>query len=99
MPLLPVSWHNREGNAMTTFTTSEWLMDKSGASSDGGMVVAKQDLAALAGAQALADGGNAVDAAVVAAWVMAVMEPYNNSIGGAGYMVFRAADGTAHVVD
>jgi gamma-glutamyltranspeptidase / glutathione hydrolase len=84
---------------MTQFTTSEWLMDKSGASSDGGMVVAKQDPAALAGAQALADGGNAVDAAVVAAWVMAVMEPYNNSIGGAGYMVFRAADGAAHVVD
>ena len=89
----------REGGSMTTFTTSEWLMDKSGASSDGGMVVAKQDLAALAGAQALADGGNAVDAAVVAAWVMAVMEPYNNSIGGAGYMVIRAADGAAHVVD
>jgi gamma-glutamyltranspeptidase / glutathione hydrolase len=84
---------------MTQFTTSEWLMDKTGASSDGGMVVTKQDLASLAGAQALADGGNAIDAAVTAGWVMAVMEPYNNSIGGAGYMVFRAADGTAHVVD
>ncbi len=84
---------------VSQFTVSEWLMDKSGASSDGGMVVAKQDLAALAGAQALADGGNAVDAAVTSAWVMAVMEPYNNSIGGAGYMVVRAADGRAHVVD
>lgn len=84
---------------MTRFVTSEWVMDKTGASSDGGMVVAKQDPAALAGAQALADGGNAVDAAVTAGWVMAVMEPYNTSIGGAGYLVVRKANGEAKVVD
>ncbi len=40
---------------MTQFVTSEWVMDKTGASSDGGMVVAKQDPAALAEAQALAE--------------------------------------------
>ena len=55
---------------MTAFTTSQWLMDKTGASSGGGMVVAKQEQAALAGAQALADGGTAADAAVAAAFVM-----------------------------
>ena len=31
---------------MTDFITSEWLMDKTGSSCDGGMVVAKQDIAA-----------------------------------------------------
>lgn len=81
------------------FDRSEWVMDKSGASSDGGMIVAKQDEAALAGARILAEGGNAVDAAVAAAWVMNVMEPYNTTIGGSGYMVYSAADGTSMFVD
>ncbi|HEX3721565.1 MAG TPA: gamma-glutamyltransferase [Nitrolancea sp.] len=84
---------------MSTFQMSQWLVEKTGASSDGGMVVAKQDQAALAGARMLAEGGNAVDAAVAAAFVMNVMEPYNTSIGGAGYMVFRSADGAARVID
>jgi gamma-glutamyltranspeptidase/glutathione hydrolase len=84
---------------MTEFVTSQWLMDKTGASVDGGMVVAKQELAARAGARMLAEGGNAVDAAVAAAWIMAVMEPYNTSIAGAGYLVYRRADGDAWVVD
>jgi gamma-glutamyltranspeptidase/glutathione hydrolase len=84
---------------MATLQTSQWLMDKTGASSDGGMVVAKQEEAALAGARMLVEGGNAVDAAVAAAFVMNVMEPYNTSIGGAGYMIFRGADGTAKTID
>ncbi len=82
-----------------TFTRSRWVMDKTGASSDGGMIVAKQDEAALAGARMLAEGGNAVDAAVAAAWVMNVMEPYNTSIGGSGYLVYHGADGRATFVD
>jgi gamma-glutamyltranspeptidase/glutathione hydrolase len=84
---------------MSTFQTSQWRMDKTGASSDGGMVVAKQDQAALAGARMLAEGGNAVDAAVAASFVMNVMEPYNTTIGGAGYMVYRAAGGGAYFID
>lgn len=84
---------------MTDFIRSEWLMDKTGACSNGGMVVAKQETAAMAGAQVLADGGNAVDAAVTAAWVMNVMEPYNCSIAGAGYLVYREASGESWVVD
>src|SRR5688500_15216532 len=84
---------------MTNFVTSEWLMDKTGASCDGGMVVAKQEIAALAGARVLAEGGNAVDAAMTMAWVMNVMEPYNCTIAGAGYLVYRAASGESWVVD
>ena len=82
-----------------SFTMSRWEMDKTGATSDGGMIVAKQDEAALAGARMLADGGNAVDAAVAAAFVMNVMEPYNTSIGGSGYLVYSGADGTSMFVD
>lgn len=84
---------------MAQFNVSRWVMDKTGATSDGGMVVAKQEQAAMAGAEVLAEGGNAVDAAVAAAFVMNVMEPYNTSIAGSGYLVFRAADGAASVVD
>lgn len=84
---------------MTHFITSEWLMDKTGVTSDGGMVVAKQEIAAKAGAQVLAEGGNAIDAAVTAAWVMNVMEPYNCTIAGAGYLVYRSANGESWVVD
>ena len=65
-------------------------MDKTGASSDGGMVVAKQEIAAMAGARVLAEGGNAVDAAVTAAWVMNVMEPYNCTIAGAARLTNTA---------
>jgi gamma-glutamyltranspeptidase / glutathione hydrolase len=84
---------------MSQFQMSSWHMDKSGLSGSGGMVVAKQERAATAGAEMLARGGNAIDAACAAAWVMAVMEPHLNTIGGAGYIVYREADGNAHTID
>lgn len=84
---------------MNEARVSDWMMDKSGLSGDGGMVVAKEEPAARAGASMLAEGGNAIDAACAAAWVMAVMEPHLNTIGGAGYILYRQADGSAHVVD
>ena len=51
-----------------------------------GMVVAPQPLAAEEGAKVLRDGGNAIDAAVTAAFVQCVVDPLNCSIGGFGSM-------------
>ncbi len=47
-----------------------------------GIVAAESPLAAQAGAQILARGGNAIDAAVATNAVMGVVEPMMNGIGG-----------------
>ena len=52
----------------------------------GGMVVASQPVAAEEGVSVLRKGGNAVDAAVTAAFVQAVVDPLNCGIGGLGWM-------------
>jgi gamma-glutamyltranspeptidase / glutathione hydrolase len=50
--------------------------------SQGGIVAAESPLAAQAGAQILAQGGNAIDAAVATNAAMGVIEPMMNGMGG-----------------
>ncbi|MGE3274852.1 MAG: gamma-glutamyltransferase [Vicinamibacterales bacterium] len=47
-----------------------------------GMIATSQALASSAGLKVLQDGGNAIDAAITAAGVLAVIEPTMNGIGG-----------------
>jgi gamma-glutamyltranspeptidase/glutathione hydrolase len=52
-----------------------------------GMVAAQHLGAAQAGARVLAEGGNAMDAAVVTALVLSVVEPWLSGIGGGGFLL------------
>src|SRR5215471_17507067 len=56
-----------------------------------GMVVAQEARAARIGAEFLAKGGNAVDAAVATGFALAVTYPRAGNIGGGGYMVIHLA--------
>jgi gamma-glutamyltranspeptidase/glutathione hydrolase len=55
----------------------------------GGAASSVDPLATQAAIDVLADGGNAFDAAVAAASVLGVVEPYSCGIGGGGFMVIR----------
>src|SRR5271169_360199 len=63
-----------------------------------GAVAANHPLAAQAGLLALRAGGNAIDAAVVTAMTLAVVEPMMSGLGGDGfYQVYEQATGRAVV--
>ncbi len=64
-----------------------------------GMVVTAQRLASQVGAQVLAHGGNAVDAAVAVGYALAVTYPAAGNLGGGGFMTVRMADGRAAFLD
>jgi gamma-glutamyltranspeptidase / glutathione hydrolase len=57
----------------------------------GGIVVTQHRLASEAGARVLKAGGHAVDAAVAAAFVIGVAEPWMSGIGGVGGMLVHDA--------
>jgi gamma-glutamyltranspeptidase/glutathione hydrolase len=65
-----------------------------------GMVAAQNAIAAEIGAQVLADGGNAVDAAVAVGFSLAVVLPRAGNIGGGGFMLIHdAASGDDTAID
>lgn len=77
---------------MQTFT-----LHKPAIRSRHGLVAAQNRHAAEAGAAVLAKGGNAMDAAVVTALVLSVVEPWLSGIGGGGFLLH--ADGRTGAVD
>ncbi len=60
------------------------------------MVVTAQHLATRVGVNVLADGGNAVDAAVAVGYALAVVHPCCGNIGGGGFMVVHLARSADH---
>lgn len=74
-------------------------MIKPQVSSAGGVVVAQHDEAARAGAAALARGGNAMDAAIVTALSLSVLEPWLSGLGGGGFLLHAAPGGGVDTLD
>jgi gamma-glutamyltranspeptidase/glutathione hydrolase len=63
------------------------------------MVVTSQADATRAGVAMLAAGGNAVDAAVAAAFAVGVAQPFSAGIGGGAFLLLRLADGEVVAID
>ena len=59
--------------------------------SGGGIVVTQSRVASEIGARVLKEGGNAIDAAIAAAFAVGVVEPWMSGIGGVGALVYRDA--------
>ena len=84
-------WRTRAG---TTFNCEKWP-----ATGRRGMVVTNHPLASAAGAEMLAAGGNAIDAAISALFALTVVEPMMVGILGGGITHIRLADGRHVVID
>jgi gamma-glutamyltranspeptidase / glutathione hydrolase len=84
-------WRSR---AATTFRC-----EKRPATGTKGMVVTNHPLASAAGAEMLAAGGNAIDAAIAAFFTLSVVEPMMVGILGGGMAHIRLADGRHVVID
>ena len=64
-----------------------------------GMVVSGVPDATAAAVEILESGGNAVDAAVAAAFMIGVVDPADSGLGGSTFMLIRMADGRTAAID
>lgn len=91
--VLPFSGQATESVGLTKYGSSV-------ATGHQGMVVTANEQASEAGVAMLRQGGNAVDAAVAASFVVSVTRPQSTGIGGGGFfLLYRAASKETVAVD
>jgi len=77
-----------------------WNVSKPAVTSDRGLVASQHHIASRVGAQVLANGGNAIDAAVATGLAIGGVEPWMSGIGGGGFMlVYLAEEKRSYAVD
>src|SRR5580704_1379993 len=83
------SWQNISSRMVKDSPSMDRSQARSMVITEAGMVATSQTLASQAGAQALARGGSAVDAAIVANAVLGVVEPMMCGLGGDLFAIHR----------
>src|SRR5262245_19494572 len=82
-------------SALASAPAAQAANDEATAVGRDGAAATVDSLATKAAIKALERGGNAVDAAVTAAGLLGVVEPFSCGVGGGGFMVIR--DRSGHV--
>jgi gamma-glutamyltranspeptidase / glutathione hydrolase len=88
---MSTDWRNR--------TEATFECERQPARGSRGMVVSNHPLASSAGAEMLAAGGNAIDAAIATLFTLTVVEPMMVGIIGGGMAHIRLADGSHRFID
>ena len=63
------------------------------------MVASTKQIASAVGVDIMKRGGNAIDAAIAAAFALAVTHPVAGNLGGGGFMLIRLKDGRMTAID